>query len=285
MSSRQRLTASLLTTTILTALPAVAPLAVHAQTTSSGNSDIEVVVTATKRSEKLQNVPISIQALTTKKLDQLNVTNINSYVSLLPSVAFQNSPYQGSSIYFPRRGLGRRRQSLGLAALGRHLSRRTAGDHHRRPARRPYLRRRRIESLAGPQGTLYGASSEAGTIRIITNKPDTSGAYGRLDVEGNAIDHGGQGGKIEGMFNTPLGSKAALRVVGWTQHNAGYIDNVPGTRTFLGLDDGSGTGTHLPGITINNSAFVKKDFNTSDISGGRAALRSISPKTGPRRPA
>src|SRR5204863_433035 len=92
----------------------------------------------------------------------------------------------------------------------------------------------RIESLSGPQGTLYGASSEAGTIRIITNKPDTSGFYGRVDGELNTVNKGGVGGKIEGMINAPFSSNVALRVVGFYQKDAGYIDNVAGTRTFCG---------------------------------------------------
>ncbi len=260
MRARTLLTASLLSTSMLTAVP----FAVHAQTTtaaSTGNSDIEVVITATKRSEKLQSVPISIQALTTKKLDQLNVTNINSYVSLLPSVAFQNSPYQGSSIYF--RGVasgGDGNHSGSQPSAGIYLDEQpvtTIGG----PLDVHIYDIARIESLAGPQGTLYGASSEAGTIRIITNKPDETATYGRLDADLNQVDHGGVGGKIEGMFNTPLGSKAALRVVGWSEHDAGYIDNVHGTRTFLG------------GITADNAPFVKKNYNTSDVDGGRAALK------------
>src|SRR5206468_6435196 len=81
----------------------------------------------------------------------------------------------------------------------------------------------RIESLAGPQGTLYGASSEAGTIRIITNKPDLNATYGRVDGELNTVDHGGVGGKFEGMINVPLTSHIAFRGVAFYQKDAGYI--------------------------------------------------------------
>ena len=276
MRARTLLSASLLSTSMLTAVP----FAVHAQTapattSSSGNDSIEVVITATKRSEKLQNVPISIQALTTKKLDQLNVTNINSYVSLLPSVAFQNSPYQGSSIYF--RGVasgGDGNHSGSQPSAGIYLDEQpvtTIGG----PLDVHIYDIARIESLAGPQGTLYGASSEAGTIRIITNKPDGSATYGRLDTDLNQIDHGGMGGKIEGMFNTPLSDRVALRVVGWHEHDGGYIDNVHGTRTFLGsaITDGEDNVIgYNPGITADNAAYVKKNYNTADINGGRAAL-------------
>ena len=104
----------------------------------------------------------------------------------------------------------------------------------------------RIEVLRGPQGTLYGASSEAGTIRIITNRPDPSGFSAALDAELNTVRHGGIGGALEGYVNAPLGDHAALRLVAWYQHDSGYIDNVAGTRHFLPNPPG--------GITINNIA-------------------------------
>ena len=87
----------------------------------------------------------------------------------------------------------------------------------------------RIEVLEGPQGTLFGASSEAGTVRIITNKPDTAKFAGNVTVEGNQVQHGGAGWEVEGFVNVPLASFAAIRLVGWAEHDAGYIDNVMGT--------------------------------------------------------
>src|SRR5678815_4872225 len=68
----------------------------------------------------------------------------------------------------------------------------------------------RVEALAGPQGTLYGASSQAGTIRIITNKPDVSGFDAGYNLEGNLISKGSQGGMAEGFVNVPLSSQVAL---------------------------------------------------------------------------
>ena len=265
--------ATLLTTTMFSAVAALA----HAQTApaptqaSPAQDSGEVIVTAQKRSEKLQNVPISIQVLSTKKLDQLNIANINDYVALLPSVSYQNNPFVGSSVYF--RGVasgGDGNHSGSQPSAGIYLDEQpvtTIGG----PLDVHVYDIARIESLAGPQGTLYGASSEAGTIRIITNKPDLSGTYGRLDVDGNTVDHGSQGGKIEGMFNTPLSDKIALRVVGWAEHDAGYIDNISGTRTFTGRSDGDGG--YLPGLSFNNSQYVKKNYNDSDVTGGRAALK------------
>ena len=193
----------------------------------------DIVVTAQKRSESLQNVPISIVALTSAKLEQLNISNFNSYAAQLPSVTFQTSQPGNTNVYM--RGIasgGDGNHSGPLPSVGVYLDEQpvtTIGgtiDVHIYDVAR-------IESLAGPQGTLYGASSEAGTIRIITNKPDMTGFYGKVDGEVNSVAHGGIGGKFEGFVNVPLGSNIALRAVGWYQHDAGYIDNVAGTRTFV----------------------------------------------------
>jgi outer membrane receptor protein involved in Fe transport len=89
----------------------------------------------------------------------------------------------------------------------------------------------RVEVLAGPQGTLYGASSQAGTIRIITNKPDPSGFAAGFDLTGTTMesDFGYTG---EGFVNIPLSDSAAIRIVGWSKDEPGYIDNVRSTRVF-----------------------------------------------------
>jgi outer membrane receptor protein involved in Fe transport len=125
----------------------------------------------------------------------------------------------------------------------------------------------RIESLSGPQGTLYGASSEAGTIRIITNKPELGKTYGRVDGELNSVAHGGIGGKAEGMINLPIGKAIAFRGVAFYQHDAGYIDNIFGSRTYYIYDP------DIPDSTVTNAGLEKKNFNDVDTYGGRAALK------------
>ena len=266
--------AALITSTALLACPAFAQDAPAADD-NAVNPDI--VVTAQKRSESLQNVPISIQALGTKKLDELGVSNFSTYSQQLPSVSAQSGGTPGTNVIYMR-GVasgGDGNHSGSLPSVGVYLDEQpvtTIGgnlDVH-------VYDIARIESLSGPQGTLYGASSEAGTIRIITNKPSTKGIDWRFDAEGNTVDGGGQGGKLEGMFNLPLGNRAALRVVGFYQRDAGYMDNVAGTRTFCGttIFDGGGNaiGCVKDGISVNNAAFVKKDANVTDTYGGRAAL-------------
>lgn len=254
-------------------------MAQEAQTDAAESDPNVIIVTAQKRSENLQNVPISIQALGTQKLEQLGVASFTDYAQQLPSVTFQalgGTP--GTNVVYMR-GVasgGDGNHSGSLPSVGVYLDEQpvtTIGgnlDVH-------VYDIARIESLSGPQGTLYGASSEAGTIRIITNKPDTSGFYGSVDGEVNTVHKGGQGYKLEGMINAPLSSNAALRVVGWYQRDAGFIDNVPGTRTFCGTptfdDEDNINGCIKDGVSVNNAAFVKKDYNYTDIYGGRAALK------------
>ena len=240
----------------------------------------EIVVTAQKREENLSKVPISIQAIGTRRLDQLNISNFEQYTKQLPSVSFQTAQPGLTVVYM--RGVatgGDGNHSGSLPSVGTYLDEQpvtTIGgtlDVH-------IYDIARIESLAGPQGTLFGASSEAGTIRIITNKPKLGVTEGRIDAEVNTVAHGGQGGKFEGMINLPVADRIAFRGVGFWQRDAGYIDNIAGSRTYIGTpitaSDGEG-GTVItgynPGITVNNAGLVKKNFNDTTTYGGRAALK------------
>jgi outer membrane receptor protein involved in Fe transport len=232
-----------------------------------------VVVTATKRSENLQNVPFSIQAIGTERLEQLQIQGFTDYVKYLPAVTFQPGGTSGgagggngapgfANVYM--RGVvagGDGNHSGSLPSVGVYLDEQpittiggTLNVHIYDIAR--------VESLAGPQGTLYGASSESGTIRLITNQPDPSGFEASYDVQGNHVDHGDFGYILEGMVNQPIAENVAIRLVAWDEHDAGFIDNVPGTRFFP-----------TAGITINNYKIAENNFNDADTIGGRLALR------------
>ena len=228
----------------------------------------EVVVTAQKRSENLQDVPVSIQALGGEKLEQLQVAAFVDYVKYLPSVSFTTSGPGFGQVYM--RGVasgGDGNHSGSLPSVGVYLDEQPvttiqgALDIH-------VYDIARVEALAGPQGTLYGASSQAGTLRIITNKPTTTGFQAGVDVELNQVDHGGTGHTVEGFVNVPLSDKIAVRLVGWDVRDAGYIDNVPGTRTYT-----RGDADPTNDYTISNKARVRDDYNTVYTQGGRAALR------------
>jgi outer membrane receptor protein involved in Fe transport len=258
------------------AQPAPAQTPPPAQATNQDSN--EIIITAQKREENLQDVPISVQAIGTRRLDQLNVSNFEDYTKQLPSVSFQTSAPGFTIVYMRGVATGGDGNHTGsLPSVGSYLDEQpvtTIGgtlDVH-------IYDIARIESLNGPQGTLYGASSEAGTIRIITNKPELGVTEGRVDAELNTVAHGGVGGSLEGMINLPVSDNIAFRASAFYQRDAGYIDNIHGTRDYCGdavtdPDTGDTIGCVRNGFHADNAAFVKNNFNTNKTYGGRAALK------------
>lgn len=251
---------------------------VRAEPASESGSLEEVVVTAQKRVEDLQKVPISLQVLGGEKLEQLQVASFDDYAKFLPSVSFQSTGPGQAQLYF--RGIssgGDGLHSGSQSATGLYLDETpvtTIGnslDLH-------VYDIERVEALAGPQGTLYGASSLSGTLRIITNKPDPEKFSAGYDVKGDKYGKGGAGGGFEGFVNVPLNDKAAIRLVGYYEHDGGYISNKYATQTYqraVAAANNSYTGLAIPAapITVNNAAYAKKNFNDIDTYGGRAALK------------
>lgn len=257
MESKQlrAITAALLTGTAMTV---AAPLIAQDDVEQDRNV---IIVTAQKRSQDLQDVPIAITALGTEALNDLQVNELRDVAKFLPSVTIQTSGPGFTQIFF--RGVANGEipnHSASLPTVGVYLDEmpittiQGALDIHAYDLAR-------VEALAGPQGTLYGASSMAGTIKMVTNAPDTKGSYGAMDFELNSVNRGDFGGVLEGFYNARLSDRAALRVVAWYRRDGGFIDNIPGSRTFP-----------TSGITQNNAAFVEDDYNDVDTYGARVAL-------------
>jgi len=247
-----KLTTALLATT---ALSSVGPAMADAQVE-------KVTVTAQKRSQALQDVPASVQVLSTKKLEELQVSDINDFSKFLPNVTIQPTAPGFVGVYMRGVASGENRNHSGpMPSVGTYIDEipittiQGALDIH-------VFDIQRVEALAGPQGTLYGANSQSGTIRIITNKPDTAEFTGAVSAEVNAVDHGGIGSSVEGYVNAPLSDNAAIRIVGWGQHDAGYIDNVRGTRLYP-----------TSGILDDNFDRAKDNYNDVDTYGARMALK------------
>lgn len=242
----------------------------------------EVVVTAQKVTENLQSVPVSIETIGTQKIEQLNITNLDDYVQYLPGVTTVKGLGQGGN------GVGTTHVYMRGVVSGQD------GNHSAsQPSVGTYIDEQpvttidgtvdmhiydiaRIEVLEGPQGTLYGASSEAGTIRIITNKPDPTKFEAAVDVSGQMVYNGGQGSVLEGFVNIPLSPIAAVRIVGWDEHDPGYISSVGnGTNANSGIINGQRTFptyTAATGDTFT-SGTPNSDYNTIHTQGGRAALK------------
>ena len=240
------------------------------------SDETNIIVTATRREENLQDVPVAITALGAQTLEQLQVDDFADYAQLVPSLSSNQLAPGFNQVYFRGVASGENaNHSASLPSVGTYLDEQpittTTGalDLH-------IYDIARVEALAGPQGTLYGASSQAGTVRIITNQPDPSGFSGALNAEGTNVDHGGWGYTAEGFVNAPLASNVALRIVGWYRHDAGFIDNIPGTIVFpINQLDANGNLVNLPGddISFSNAPFVEEDYNDVDTYGARAALR------------
>ena len=262
----------------------------HAQSTIE-----EVVVTATKRAESLQDVPIAVTAITGDDLEKLGITNFSDYVMQLPGVTAGGSGPGQNTIYI--RGVASTTPNLttaGVAGLAPNVAFYLDEQPLAQPGRNLDVYAadlQRIEVLSGPQGTLFGGSSQAGNVRLITNKPDTSEFYGNVKVGFGSITDGGTSTNIEAMLNVPLSDSFALRGVVYSDSKGGWIDNVAGTIDASESARFRPAGTirangvpvsadragfqadaDLSGVTFlsaDNSALAKKDINETDYTGGR----------------
>jgi outer membrane receptor protein involved in Fe transport len=228
----------------------------------------EVIVTATKRATSLQDTPVSIVALTGSALEDLGITNFDEYALMLPSVSYSSSGPGQSQVYMRGAADGGDGNASGsqpsvaiyldeqpVTAIGRNL------DLH-------VYDIERVEALAGPQSTLFGASSQSGTLRIITNKPQMEEFEAGFDLSASTTKSGDPSYVMEGYVNQPLSDSAALRLVVWNKEDGGYIDNIAGNRQSWIYDNGNSTI-----ISENNSARVKENFNDLSTQGLRAAVK------------
>jgi iron complex outermembrane receptor protein len=232
-----------------------------------------VTVTAQKRSENPQKVPISLDVIGDTKLQQLNVKSFDDYVKYLPTVSYDEDGPGSAQIYMRGVSDGSDGNHSGpLPSVGVYLDEEpiTTIDG---PLDLHIYDIARVESLAGPQGTLYGASSQAGTIRIITNKPDPKAFSASYSAELDSVDHGGIGNLEEGFVNIPFSPTTAIRVVAWDKHDAGYIDNVPGTRTFPSWGGTVSNEDCTNTASLFCSGLAKNNYNTVNTDGARAALQ------------
>src|SRR6202051_1555632 len=209
-----------------------------APATDTSNADIgeiqEITVTAQRRTENIQNVPITIQALTAETLNQLSVTTFNDYVKYLPNVtAPNNGPGQGN-IFMRGLSVGSAgSQSSGSIGGFPNVAISLDDQSGQRPARNLDIYAadlERIEILEGPQGTLFGAGAQAGVVRYITNKPKLDVTEVMVNAGYAATAHGDQSSNVDATLNIPLiADTLAVRGVIYNEKRGGYIDNIPAT--------------------------------------------------------
>jgi iron complex outermembrane receptor protein len=254
-----------------------------AETKSDGIQ--EITVTAQRRVENMQDVPITIQALTSETLTQLNVATFDDFVKYLPNVSTASwGPGQGE-IYM--RGLSTGTQGpQGNGATGNFPNVAVYLDEQssQLPSRNLDIYAadlERIEVLEGPQGTLFGAGAQAGVVRYITNKPKLDVTEGSVSAGYGYTTHGDPNSSVEGVLNLPLiADTLALRGVIYNDSRGGYINNVPSTFTRSNSDLGiSYAGGSVPANSpvINNYNIAQNAINPVTYQGLRlSALWKIN---------
>jgi outer membrane receptor protein involved in Fe transport len=217
----------------------------------------EVIVTATRRAERLQDVPEAISAFDQNAIAIRGLQQMDDYARLVPGMSISDRQPGGTTIVF--RGVASSGLQFGsVSSSALYLDEQPITASGRSPDPR-LIDIERVEALRGPQGTLYGASSQSGTLRVITNKPDPTQFDAWAEAQLASTTSGGTGHDVSAMVNMPLvDDKLALRLVGFTAEDAGFIDNV--------LSDS-------PGGTFTNADRVDKDVNRTRTNGGRASLR------------
>jgi outer membrane receptor protein involved in Fe transport len=258
-----------------------------ADTEASGSLE-EITVTAQRRTENIQNVPIAIQALTADTLEKLSVSTFDDYVRYLPNVTVASNGPGQNNIFM---------RGLSVGAAGSQSSGTIGGfpnvaiyldeQSGQLPSRNLDVYAadlERIEVLEGPQGTLFGAGAQAGVVRYITNKPKIDVTEGSVEA-GYGITAGGDPNTdLTAVINLPLiAQHLAFRAVVYNDRRGGYIDNVPATFTRKDTDIGIHYAnypdpvTGLPAVppnapVINNNSIAASNINPVTYTGTRMEL-------------
>ena len=275
--------------------------AIAAGATSVAQAEIEeVVVTATKRAQPMQDIPVSVQAMKGETLEELGVDNFDEYAQYLSNVVVSG------------RGPGQREMYIRGAATEQSFVTITSVQGSA-PAVALYQDEQpvsfagrnldvyatdleRIEVLPGPQGTLFGASSQTGTVRLITHKPELGVFSAGFDLK-YAVTAGGEpSNAVTATVNIPITDALAVRVTAYNDHAGGWIDNESGTYSgdievmnrnqITGsahictgnplVDDpigGNCGGVRATMAVADNSQLVEDDFNEATYSGARFGLK------------
>jgi iron complex outermembrane receptor protein len=223
----------------------------------------EITVTARKRTENLQDVPQSIDVFTAQDLQNLAITRFEDYATKTPSVSFISTGPATQMFFMRGVSDGSNPNVVNTSSTGFFVDDMSMSFYGSIPDLHAYDIER-IEVLNGPQGTLFGAGSMSGAIRLITNKPDPAAFSAGADVDGGKIKSGGVNSTYEAFVNLPIvEGLSALRMSVYARHDGGFIDNLLTTRQWVN------------GVVSNNAEWARKDYNTQNVDGGRAAIKQI----------
>ena len=216
----------------------------------------EILVTATRREINLQDVPHSIDVLSALQLEKMGARDLEATLRSLPSLTL-TALQPGQNVLTMRGVTTEIFEYTRDAQVAVYLDEQPMTSNAQQVGIRN-IDIERIEVLPGPQGTLFGSSSQTGTIRYITNKPNTDGFSGEVSVAAGTTTGGAGSYDISGILNIPLvDDRLAARIVAYNSKDGGYVDNV--------------FGTSLSG-NYDNADLVEKDHNEYDVTGGRLHL-------------
>jgi iron complex outermembrane recepter protein len=237
--------------TMITAMPAWA---------ESENTLTEIVVTARKRTESAQDVPQSIDVFSKDQIENLDIQQFEDYANRSASISYVS--IGPGTQYFFMRGVsdGSNSWTSNNSTTGMFLDDLNLSFKGIIPDLHMYDIER-IEVLNGPQGTLYGAGSMSGAVRVITNKPDPSGFSAGTDADVGRFNNGQMSNTEEAFLNLPLvPGTSAIRVVGFYVDQGGFIDNLLTTRHWVN------------GVTSTDAEWAGNDYNTQRNLGGRVEV-------------
>ena len=215
----------------------------------------EIIVTAQRRSESMQNVPISMQAFTAQAMTDLNVLTFDDYLKYLPNVTTANNGPGQNEVFMRGLSAGAQpSQGSGSTAAFPNVAIYLDNQSGQLPGRNLDIYAadlNRIEILEGPQGTLFGSGAEAGVIRYITNEPKLDRTEASIKAGYGVTAHGDPNTDATGVLNLPLiADKFAVRGVFYNDRRGGYIDNVPATFTRKDTDVGIHYANYATGCSV-----------------------------------
>lgn len=215
------------------ALLAVASVPADAQSaTGDGNATPDIIVTAQKREQKIQDVPSSVAVVTSTELSRANIVTLQDVASKVPGFNIVQGAAGPVGVRLILRGQNTGGQGAVVATVIDDIPISSTSSNAGSGAFGTDINTydmSRIEVLRGPQGTLYGASSEGGLVKYVTNAPDLQRIHASAELLGSIVEHGGEGGALRGMVNVPiLTDVAALRISAYDQYDAPWINNLLG---------------------------------------------------------
>ena len=252
----------------------------HASADESTNKIETIEVTATKRSQNIQETPVAVSALSAEALAEQNIGNFDDFARYVPNLTLGGRGPGQNDVFI--RGMAIQPITVMLSgAQGTMPNVALYVDEQpvTAPGRNLDLYAtdlQRIEILPGPQGTLFGASSQAGTIRYITNKPTTDGFAAGFSTRLESTKNGEMSTAGEGFINLPLSDDLAFRAAIYSVQRGGYIDNVAGEFTLdpaLNPNSSVDLGPDATYESTSNLPLVEEDFNDSSYEGGRFGLK------------